>query len=41
MSVHVSQVKSVIKDFNIEVSAATVDEVDEEAIIKKLSAANY
>jgi len=41
MSVHISNVKSVLKDFSVEYSAAHVDEVTEDQILKKVKAANY
>jgi len=41
MSVHIANVKSIIKDFSIEFSAAEVAEVSEAAVLKKISAANY
>jgi len=41
MSVDVASVKSIIRDFSIEYSAATTDEVTESHIMKKLKSANY
>ena len=41
MSVHVTSVKKVIKDFSIEYSTSEVSEVTEECIMKKIKASNY
>jgi hypothetical protein len=41
MSVHMSNVKGVIKDFAIQLAPTEKDEISEESILKKIRAANY
>ena len=41
MSVHISNVKALLKDYSIEINATEASDVSEEEIMKKIKAANY